>query len=81
MAVNVHPANGMNRDGIKLVLDDSTPARLPWMRHLLLDADEPRRGKGSVWVQTVVGWTVQVLRATHRFMRYWVPNEPLTRPN
>ncbi|HEV8190713.1 MAG TPA: hypothetical protein VGP82_04405 [Ktedonobacterales bacterium] len=26
-------------------------------------------------MQTVVGWTVQVLRATHRFKRYWVPND------
>ena len=33
------------------------------------------RGKGADWVQTVVGWTVQVLRATHRFKRYWVPND------
>jgi hypothetical protein len=33
------------------------------------------RGKGTDWVQTVVGWTVQVLRATHRFKRYWVPND------
>jgi putative transposase len=23
----------------------------------------------------VVGWTVEVLRATHRFKRYWVPND------
>ena len=22
-----------------------------------------------------MGWTVEVLRATHRFKRYWVPND------
>jgi hypothetical protein len=27
------------------------------------------RGKGSDWVETTVGWTVQVLRAVHRFKR------------
>jgi putative transposase len=75
LAVNVHPANVMDRDGIKLVLDQSTRARLPRMRHLWLDAGYNGRGKGADWVQTVVGWTVQVLRATHRFKRYWVPKD------
>lgn len=31
--------------------------------------------KGSDWVETSVGWSVQVLRAVHRFKRYWVPND------
>lgn len=70
LAVNVHPADVMDRDGIKLVLDEPTRARLPRMRHLWLDAGYNGRGKGSDWVQTVVGWTVQVLRAVHRFKRY-----------
>jgi hypothetical protein len=38
LALNVHPANSMDRDGIKLVLDDPARARLPRMRHLWLDA-------------------------------------------
>lgn len=75
LAVNVHPANIMDRDGIKLVLDEPTRARLPRMQHLWLDAGYNGRGKGTDWVETVVGWTVQVLRATHRFKRYWVPND------
>jgi putative transposase len=75
VAVNVHPANIMDRDGIKRVLDAPTRARLPRMRHLWLDAGYNGRGKGADWVQTVVGWTVQVLRAPHRFKRYWVPND------
>ena len=33
LAVNVHPANIMDRDGIKLVLDESTRARLLRMQH------------------------------------------------
>jgi putative transposase len=75
LAVNVHPANVMDRDGIKVVLDAPTRARLPRMQHLWLDAGYNGRGKGADWVQTVVSWTVQVLRATHRFKRYWVPND------
>jgi putative transposase len=38
LAVNVHPANVMDRDGINLVLDVPTRARLPRMPHLWLDA-------------------------------------------
>jgi putative transposase len=75
LAVNVHPANVMDRDGIKLVLDEPTRARLPRMQHLWLDSGYNGRGKGSDWVETTVGWTVQVLRAVHRFKRYWVPND------
>jgi hypothetical protein len=75
LAVNVHPATVMDRDGIKLVVDEETRARLPRMRHLWLDAGYNERGKATDWVdETVVGWTVQVRRATHRFKRYWVPN-------
>jgi putative transposase len=42
---------------------------------LWLDSGYNGRGKGSDWVETVVGWTVEVLRAIHRFKRYWVPND------
>jgi transposase len=70
LAINVHPANVMDRDGIKRVLDEETRARLPRMQHLWLDSGYNGRGKGSDWVETVVGWTVEVLRAIHRFKRY-----------
>ena len=36
--------------------------------------------KAAIGSRHVVGWTVQVLRAIHRFKRYWVPNDiPQTR--
>ncbi len=46
-AVNVHPASIMDRDGIKLVLDEATRARLPRMRLLWLDAGYNGCGKGK----------------------------------
>jgi putative transposase len=73
LAVNVHPATSMDRDGIKRVLTEPVRARLPRMRHLWLDSGYNGRGKGSDWVETAVGWTVEVLRAPHRFKRYWAP--------
>ena len=51
------------------------------MQHLWLDSGYNGRGKGSDWVETVVGWTVDVLRAVHRFKRYWVPNDIPTGPD
>ena len=74
-AVTVHPANLMDRDGIKRGLDEPTRARLPRMQHLWLDSGYNGRGKGADWVETTVGWTVRVLRAIHRFKRYCVPND------
>jgi putative transposase len=74
-AVNVHPASIMDRDGIKLVLDEATRARLTRMQLLWLDAGYNGRGKGKDWVEQVTGWRVETVKAIHRFKRYWVPND------
>ncbi len=74
-AVNVHPANSMDRDGIKLVLDEATRAQLPRMRLLWLDAGYNGRGKGKDWVEKTTSWQVVTVKAIHRFKRYWVPND------
>lgn len=73
--VNVHPASIMDRDGIKLVLDEATRQQLPRMRLLWLDAGYNGRGKGRDWVEQVTGWRVETVKAIHRFKRYWVPND------
>ena len=75
LALHVHAANIMDRDGIKRVLTDETVAQLPRMRLLWLDAGYNGRGKGKDWVEQVTGWTVQTVKALHRFKRYWVPND------
>ena len=74
-AVNVHPANIMDRDGIKLVLDEATRTQLPRMRLLWLDAGYNGRGKGKDWVEQVTNWRVETVKAIHRWKRYWVPND------
>src|SRR5215469_472609 len=74
-ALNVHPANIMDRDGIKLLLTETVRATLTRMRHLWLDAGYNGRGKGKDWVEQVTGWTVQTVKAVHRYKRYWVPND------
>ena len=74
VALNVYPANIMDRDGITRVLTEQTLAALPRMRLLWLDAGYNGRDKDKDWVEQVTGWTVQSVRAIHRFKRYWVPN-------
>jgi putative transposase len=75
VALNVHPADSMDRDGIKLVLDETTRLRLPRMQVLWLDAGYNGRGKGKDWVEQTTGWRVETVKAVHRYKRSWVPND------
>lgn len=74
-ALNVHPANIMDRHGIKLVLDEATRAQLPRMRLLWLDAGYNGRGKGKDWVEQTTGWRVESVKGIHAHKYYWVPND------
>ena len=38
LKVTVHPANLMDRDGVKLLLTESIPTTFPRLRHVWLDA-------------------------------------------
>ena len=79
-AVNVHPATVMDRDGIKLVLDADAGAAAQDASSLI-GFGYNGRGKGSDWVGNAIGWTVDVLRAIHRFKRYSGPWRHSTRPD
>src|SRR5690348_13346349 len=75
MALNVHPADIMDRDGIKLVLAERVRARLPRMQLLWLDAGYNGRGKGKDWVEQTTGWRVETVKGIHWRKYYWVPND------
>jgi putative transposase len=77
-AVNVHAADIMDRDGIKLVLSDAVRAQLPRMQLLWLDAGYNGRGKGKDWVEQTTTWQVETVKGIHWRKYYWVPNEPPT---
>jgi len=74
-AVNVHAADIMDRDGIKLVLTEATRALLPRMQLLWLDAGYNGRGKGKDWVEQTTGWRVETVKGIHWRKYYWVPND------
>lgn len=75
LALNVHPANIMDRDGIKLVLTPQTRAQLPRMQLLWLDAGYNGRGKGKDWVEHTTSWRVETVKALHARKYYWVPKD------
>jgi putative transposase len=77
LEVRVHSAKVVDREGIKLLLDPSSPDRLPRISHLWLDAGYTGEGKGADWVQKVMGWTAEIVRHPPKLvpdevMRRWV---------
>ncbi len=64
-AINVHAADIMDRDGIKLVLSDAVRAQLPRMQLLWLDAGYHGRGKGKDWVEQTTTWQVETVKGIH----------------
>ena len=77
LEARVHNAKIQDRDGIKLLLEASSPDRLPRLSQLWLDAGYTGEDKGVGWVQSVLGWTAEIVRhpkklAPEEVMRSWL---------
>ena len=77
LEVRVHNANITDRDGIKLLLEPSSPDRLPRLSHLWVDAGYTGQDRGAGWVEKSLGWTAQIVRhpkklAPEEVMRAWL---------
>jgi putative transposase len=77
LEVKVHSAKVMDRDGIKLLLEPSLSDRLPRLSHLWLDAGYTGQERGAGWVESVLGWTAEIVRhpkklAPEEVMRTWI---------
>jgi putative transposase len=62
LEARVHSAKVVDRDGIKLLLEPSLSDRLPRLSHLWLDAGYTGQDRGAGWVQSVLGWTAEIVR-------------------
>jgi putative transposase len=64
LEVRVHSARVTDREGIKLLLEPSSPDRLPKrLSHLWLDASLHRPGQGRLlWVERTLGWRAEIVR-------------------
>jgi putative transposase len=71
----VHPADLMDRDGVKLVLHEDIRTQFARLRHLWLDAADNGKGKGQDWIEQSFGWSAQIVQHPPRSKKVWVPND------
>ena len=77
LEVRVHNAKIQDRDAIKLLLEPSSPDRLPRLSQLWLDAGYTGQDRGAGWVEKTLGWTAEIVRhpkklAPEEVMRAWL---------
>jgi putative transposase len=81
LTVTVHPAAGMDRDGVLLLWPPApTPARLPRLAHVWLDAGYNGTGKGNDWIEQTLGGTAQTVQPPPRHVLVAEEVEPTPRP-
>jgi len=71
LKAKVHPANVMDRDGIKPLME-RVREHFRRLSHLWLDAGYNGKGKGKDWVEKELGLTAQVVRRPRRPRYVWV---------
>ena len=74
LGVTVHPADIMDRDGVILLLEVLRD-RFPRLSHVWLDGGYKGKGKGKEWIETVLGWTVQLVQHPRKITHIWAPKD------
>jgi putative transposase len=81
LAVHVHPADVMDRDGIvRLLPPEHIQVEFPYLAHVWLDAAYNGKDKGSDWIEQHLGWTTQVVKPPPRRVLVAADVEPTPRP-
>jgi putative transposase len=81
LAVHVHPADVMDRDGVtRLLPPEHIKVAFPRLGHVWLDAGDNGKDKGSDWIEQHLGWTTQVVRPPPRRVLVAADVEPTPRP-
>jgi putative transposase len=62
LEARVHSAEIQDRDGIKLLLEPTRIGLPRRLSHLWLDAGYTGQEKGAGWVESVLGWTAEIVR-------------------
>jgi putative transposase len=76
LTVSVHPANIMDRDGVKLLLPaEPMRADLPRLHHVWLDAGYNGQGKGKDWIEHTPDWSAEIVAHPPRYKKVWAPND------
>jgi putative transposase len=81
LAVHVHPADVMDRDGVVCLLPpEHIQVEFPYLAHVWLDAAYNGKDKGSDWIEQHLGWTTQVVKPPPRRVLVAADVEPPPRP-
>jgi hypothetical protein len=81
LAVTVHPADVMDRDGVtRLLSPGHIKAAFPRLGHVWLDAAYTGKDKGQEWIEQHLGWTIQVVKPPPRRVLVAAHVEPTPRP-
>jgi putative transposase len=76
LRATVHPANIMDRDGVKLLLPpDTVRAQFPRLQHVWLDAGYNGKGKGKDWIEQTLGWSAEIVAQQPYRKQVWAPIE------
>jgi putative transposase len=75
LAVSVHSASIMDRDGVKLLLADPVLTQFPRLHHVWLDAGYNGRGKGKDWIEQTLGGSAEIVKHRPRYKKVWVPKD------
>jgi putative transposase len=80
LAVTVHPADVMDRDGVMLLLRPTyIKKEFPRLAHVWLDVGYNGKDKGQDWIEQYLGWTTQVVRPPPRRVLVAEHVEPIPR--
>ena len=72
-AVTVHPANIMDRDGVKLLLPpDAIRTRVPPPTPCLAGSGYNGKGKGKDWIEQTLGWSAEIVAHRRRPSKVWI---------
>jgi putative transposase len=75
LTVRVHPANIMDRDGVKLLLPAALTTHFPRLQHVWLDAGYNGQGKGQDGIEHTLGWSAQIVAHPPRYRKVWAPTD------
>jgi len=72
LQATVHPADILERDGVKLLLSETIRSAFPRLPHVWLDAGSNGRGNGKEWIEQALGWSAQIVPHRRRPSTVWI---------
>jgi putative transposase len=72
LKAKVHPADIADRDGVILLLE-GVLSLFGRLKHVWIDGGYNGKGKGKDWIETVLGWTSEIVQHPAKIRGIWAP--------